>query len=309
VNIGYRLTLAATVGTSVLMDIGESSIRVSSLWSSIDREISVHYFEYRSLHCLEHVHGELSINIPLDSPLSYRVGNDMIRVEPGTSLVIQPGEWHTGVDLPHGMTISVNERILKSLCSAIYPSSDLPEGHVSISRFIKDERLNLIGHELAHEMRHDSAGRNLVIKSLVTQYLIYVLRGWATPLRCAPQSNRHLHAFEMVRAIEHMNNCPKSSFGLQSLCAAIGTSQSRFVSLFSASTGSSTLVFYNYILIQKAKHLLVQSSASIKEVAFTLEFQSESHFCNLFRSVAGISPTAFRDGGKIVPLYRCIVRR
>jgi AraC family transcriptional regulator len=232
----------------------------------------------------------------------------MERVAPGSILVIQPGEWHCGVDLSHGITISVGERSIKSLCSAIHPNSDLADGQVSISRFIKDERLNSIGHELAHEMRHASVGRDLVIASLVTQYLIYVLRRWAVPFHRALQSNPQLHATEMVRVFEHMNDCPKSTFSLESTCAVIGTSQSRFVSLFSASTGSSPLVFYNHILIQKAKHLLVQSDSSIKEVAFALEFQSESHFCNLFHSIAGISPTGFRRSGEVVPLYKCTVR-
>jgi AraC-like DNA-binding protein len=290
------------------MNICESSIQVSNLWSSIDREISVHYFQYHRFHCLEHTHGEFSISIPLDCPISYRLGNKMERVVPGNSLVIQPGEWHSGVNLSHGITISVSERSIKSLYSAIHPNSDLADVQISISRVIKNGRLNSIGHELAYEMRHAWVGRDLVIASLVTQYLIYVLRKWAVPFHRASQPNRQLLATEMVRAIEHMNNCPKSTFSLQSTCAVIGTSQSRFVSLFSASTGSSPLVFYNHILIQKAKHLLVQSDVSIKEVAFSLEFQSESHFCNLFRSITGVSPTAFRSSGKIVPLYEYTVR-
>jgi AraC family transcriptional regulator len=290
------------------MNICESSVQVSNLWSSIDREISVHYFQYDRFHCLEHTHGEFSINIPLDCPISYRLGNNIERVAPGSSLVIQPGEWHSGVNLSHGITISVSERSIKSLYSAVHPNFDLRNGEISISRIIKNERLTSIGHELASEMRHASVGRDLVIASLVTQYLIYVLRGWAVPFHRALRSDRQLLATEMVRAIEHMNDCPKSKFSLQSTCAVIGTSQSRFVSLFSASTGSSPLVFYNHILIQKAKHLLVQSDISIKEVAFALEFHSESHFCNLFRSIAGVSPTVFRGNGKIIPLYEYTVR-
>jgi AraC-like DNA-binding protein len=287
----------------------QRSINVTNLWSTTDREISVHYFQYGPIHSLEHVHGEFSINIPLDHSILYRIDDRIESVEPGSVLVIQPGEWHTGVDLPHGVTISVSVRALKALCGAVRPSPNCADGNVSFPRLIQDRRLRSLGHELAYEMCNTSAGKDIVITSLVTQFLVYLLRGWAVPLNHAIEASRHLHAAEMVRTIEHMNDCPKRSFSLQTLCTTLGTSQSRFVSLFNASTGSSPLVFYNRILIQKAKHLLVQSDLSIKETAFILDFQSESHFCSLFRSIAGSPPSAFRSAGKLDPLYTSKVRR
>jgi len=290
------------------MSTGEAAPNVSILWSSSDREIFVHYFRYRRFHCLEHTHGELSINIPLSSPLSYRIGDRIETVTPGSALVIQPGEWHTGVDLSEGVTISISNRSFRSLSSAIRLNSDFANGHVSLSHLIQDERLKSVGRELAHEMSHPAPGRDMVITSMVTQYLIYLLRQWAVPLRDDLLPTRYLPVIEMLRAIEYMNNCPKRAFSLRGASMAIRTSQSRFVSLFSASTGSSPLVFYNRIVIQKAKQLLVESDISIKEVAFALEFQSESHFCNLFRSISGSSPTAFRSEGKLAPLYECTVR-
>jgi AraC-like DNA-binding protein len=294
---------------SNLMNPSDGGINVSSLWSSMDGEISVHYFQFYRFHCLEHVHGEFSINIPLGGPLSYRIGDSIESVLPGSVLVIQPGEWHTGVDLSQGITISVSERSLTALCSAIHLKRDAADKEVSISRFVKDERLSSLAQDLAHEMRHASIGRDIVITSLVNQYLIYLLRGWAVPSEQPLQSSRYLPVTEMLRAIEYMNYCPKSSFSLRSISTTIGTSQSRFVALFSASTGSSPLAFYNRILIQKAKQLLVQSDMPIKEVAFTLDFQSEAHFCNLFRTISGTSPTACRSNGSVAPLYSYNLRR
>jgi AraC-like DNA-binding protein len=290
------------------MNACDDGINVNSLWSSMDGEISVHYFEFYRFHCLEHVHNEFSINIAL-CPLSYSVGNRIESVRPGSVLVIPPGEWHTGVDLSRGITISVSERSLTSLCSAIHLKRGSADKEVSISRFIKDERLASIAQDLAHEMRHTSIGRDIVITALVNQYLIYLLRGWAVPSEQPLQSSRYLPVTEMLRTVEYMNYCPKSSFSLRSISTTIGTSQSRFVALFSASTGSSALAFYNRILIQKAKHLLVWSDIPIKEVTFTLAFQSEAHFCNLFRTITGISPTACRSTGNVAPLYSYNLRQ
>lgn len=285
------------------------STNMSNLWMSMDGEISVHYFQSYHFHCLEHVHGEFSINIPLDAPLSYRVSDGIRSVEPGSVLVIPPGEWHTGVDLSHGITISVSERCLSSLCATFDLSRAAASHTVSLSRLVTDGRLASLSQDLAHEMRNDSIGRDIVITALVNQYLIYLLRGWSLPPDPYMQPSRYLPVTEMLRAVEYMNFCPKGSFSLRSISTTLGTSQSRFVALFSASTGSSPLAFYNRILIQRAKHLLVQSDMPIKEVAFTLEFQSEAHFCNLFRTISGISPTACRNGGDIEPLYNHSIRR
>ena len=47
-------------------------------------------------------------------------------------------------------------------------------------------------------------------------------------------------------------------------------------------------------VIDKAKTILLNSSSSICEIAYTLGFEYPQHFSNLFKSKTGISPIDYR---------------
>jgi transcriptional regulator GlxA family with amidase domain len=100
----------------------------------------------------------------------------------------------------------------------------------------------------------------------------------------------------MVRALEYMNARGKSRFSLAELCSDLGTSTSRFIQLFKNSVGSvSPHLYYNRLIVEKAQKLLASSDMAIKEIAYELGFQNESHFCKVFRSCAGTTPGSYRD--------------
>ncbi len=276
---------------------------LSRLWYTPDREISIHIFRYNAglLDCLEHSHGEFSITISLESQLAYWIGGRVNTVKRGEILVIQPGEWHAGVYTleppPLGLTISVAESTLKRLLTAMgVEAGSLDEVEIHLSRLTEDRRFTYLGEEMQHEILNSAPGRDAVMSSLVTQFLISLLRFCVQPGVSAERHDvaRQLPAAEMVRAVEYMNKHRKSSFSLGGLCSEIGTSQSRFIQLFRNSTNTSPLVFYNRILVNKAKTLLNHSGLSIKQIAYALQFQSESHFCTLFRSISGKTPNQFR---------------
>jgi AraC-like DNA-binding protein len=198
-----------------------------------------------------------------------------------------------------GVTISVTQRGLKRLMAKMGTHIDPDRMEINLPRVAEDSRLFYLAQEMAGEIRGRAPGRDVVMTSLVTQFLIYLLRFCVVP---AAPKRRHqlahqLPAWEMVRAVECMNHWGKSTFSLARLCAEIGSCQSRFTQLFRNSTNINPLNFYNMLLINKAKSLLACSGMSIKEIAYTLEFQNESHFCTLFRAIAGTTPSRFRIFG------------
>jgi AraC-like DNA-binding protein/ligand-binding sensor protein len=68
-----------------------------------------------------------------------------------------------------------------------------------------------------------------------------------------------------------------------------------FCKLFKKATG---LTFTNYIgrvRIEKAKNLLLNPHLRISEIAYTVGFQSLTHFNRVFRAITGEAPTVFRE--------------
>lgn len=73
-----------------------------------------------------------------------------------------------------------------------------------------------------------------------------------------------------------------------------------FCKLFKKATG---LTFTNYIgrvRIEKAKNLLLNPHLRISEIAYTVGFQSLTHFNRVFRAITGEAPTVFRQDLKKV---------
>lgn len=65
--------------------------------------------------------------------------------------------------------------------------------------------------------------------------------------------------------------------------------------LLRAETGKSAKEHIDLFLVDKAKHLLLQSNQSISEVAYELGFNYPNHFSKLFKSKTGLSPSEFRN--------------
>ena len=134
--------------------------------------------------------------------------------------------------------------------------------------------------------------------SIVLQILVYLFRSLLRPslVPDARETVRQLPSWQMVRTLEYMNARGKNKFSVAELCAEIGTSASRFIQLFKNSVSSiSPHVYYNRLIVDKAQKILAAGHLSVKEVAYELGFQNESHFFKVFRACAGVTPGNFRE--------------
>src|SRR6202041_1967412 len=128
------------------------------------------------------------------------------------------------------------------------------------------------------------SGYEIVVDSIVLQILVHLFRSLLRPSfdRNTMEPVRQLPSWQMVRTLEYMNARGKSKFSVAELCAQIGTSTSRFIQLFKNSVSSmSPHVYYNRLIVDKAQKILSASDVSIKEIAYDLGFQNESHFCKV----------------------------
>jgi len=72
-------------------------------------------------------------------------------------------------------------------------------------------------------------------------------------------------------------------------------SYSRFRKIFKEYTGLAPGQFQIQLKIHKAKELLSNSSKSVKEIAFELNFESNFYFSKLFKEKTGMTPVQFRN--------------
>jgi AraC-like DNA-binding protein len=70
-----------------------------------------------------------------------------------------------------------------------------------------------------------------------------------------------------------------------------------FCKMFRKATGLTFTDYLGRIRVERAKNLLLNPHLRVSEIAYTVGFQSLTHFNRIFHRTTGEAPTAFRDNG------------
>jgi transcriptional regulator GlxA family with amidase domain len=81
---------------------------------------------------------------------------------------------------------------------------------------------------------------------------------------------------------------------ISELAASVGVSRRQLERLFMEEAHISPALAYRRVRLERAKHLLVQTTAPLIEIALEVGFENASHFARLFRQTFGQSPTKLR---------------
>ena len=86
-----------------------------------------------------------------------------------------------------------------------------------------------------------------------------------------------------------------TQFDLDALSQALHLSRSQLGRKVKALTGQSPAIFLRSLRLQKARHLLLTSSLSVKEVAYDVGFSDPSYFSKSYSEQFGESPSITGD--------------
>lgn len=96
-------------------------------------------------------------------------------------------------------------------------------------------------------------------------------------------------------ALEYINENLGREMTVRMIADSVGMSESHFSRKFRKSMNSSPKEYLIRRRLTEAKRLLKTTSYTVKEIAFLVGFNSESHFVNTFSAQIGLSPKKFRD--------------
>jgi len=82
---------------------------------------------------------------------------------------------------------------------------------------------------------------------------------------------------------------------IQFIADKVNLSQNYLSDLLKKETGRSAKDHINDFLVDKAKTLLVNTSDSVSEIAYSLGFNYPHYFSRLFKTKTGLSPQSYRD--------------
>ena len=175
-----------------------------------------------------------------------------------------------------------------------------PKSTVSFAqdRLDADQRLAVLLAEFAVELADDKPGKEIVMRALVEQVLVHILRNYSQP-----RLSDHLELSRVGlvdrrirRSVELMHTQLDQDLTLRALAAASYLSPFHFARLFKKLTGSTPHNYLAGIRATRAQLLLADTEMSVTEVGAQVGYLSASHFTKAFRLATGTTPREFRKG-------------
>lgn len=101
------------------------------------------------------------------------------------------------------------------------------------------------------------------------------------------------------KAVEYIEDHCENAIAVPQLARLVHMSDSHFYSCFKASVGISPIEYKHRVCAERAMLMLIKyPDLSIEEISDHLGFGSAMHFRKVFKKIVGVSPTAYRKGGR-----------
>lgn len=178
------------------------------------------------------------------------------------------------------------------------PSQDLLNG----KKFEPTPQLNLRDPQLVRlvqllqtEVETGSPTGNLFGETIGNSLILYLAQHYSTAMPRQDQTRGGLPGLRLKRVLEYIEANLSREMHLNELGETAGLSAFHFAKLFKQSTGASP---HQYILqrrLERAKELLRKPTMSLSEIGLESGFADQSHFTNVFRRFAGVTPSKFRS--------------
>ncbi|MBZ9581520.1 AraC family transcriptional regulator [Klebsiella quasivariicola] len=138
-------------------------------------------------------------------------------------------------------------------------------------------------------------GASQACNHLMHLIMIEALRAW---YESSPTSHKGiLKAYKdprIVAALNAIHNEPEKNWRLHELASTAGMSRAGFSKTFSGLTGQTPIGYVTNWRMLLASKMLRLGNRSVKDIGFSLGYQSESIFSSAFKRIYGLSPKTYR---------------
>lgn len=156
----------------------------------------------------------------------------------------------------------------------------------------EDTALVALMQALREEAYRRTASR-LTVRGLAQAIAVHLARNY-TALSEETRPDAALPGFKLRRVTDWMAEHLAEEFSLARLAAQAGMSEFHFNRLFKRATGLPPSRYHIKLRIDAARRLLRETKRSVIEIANEVGYSNPSHFAQVFRREAGLSPMVYR---------------
>jgi AraC family transcriptional regulator len=263
----------------------------------VSNEFSVSYRRAKQLQWQSQATAGYSLLAVLQGAVSYTIDNSTESLQASQFVLFEPN-------------VSVSASAKQAEVLFLTFSASLVMQHASTMNLIpskatvtfrsehisNDQKHEALFAQFVAELTDEQPGKEIVLRALVVQLLVQVLRNYAQPRRseALELSRVGLVDRRIRRSVELMHTQLDQDLTLKALAAASYLSPFHFARLFKKLTGATPHNYLAGIRAASAQLLLAETELSVTEVGARVGYLSASHFTKAFRLATGTTPREFR---------------
>ncbi len=146
---------------------------------------------------------------------------------------------------------------------------------------------------IVDEHRKRDAYSVATVRSLAVLVISGVLRDFESVVGADVEQRKGIPA----RVLEFVNELDAESnynLSLDEMAQRCGLSRARFCQAFAKATRSTPVDHLTHLCIRKARQLLIETNASVTDIAMELGFSSSQYFATVFKKHSAFTPSAYR---------------
>ena len=162
------------------------------------------------------------------------------------------------------------------------------------------QKLEQLLLSIRHEYYQKEDGFHLAIKSNLYKLALIYLRDLPAQTPIKKELEKHNYndqILDRVLAFIH-SNLGNPEINLEHVACTAALSKFYFTRFFKAKTGQTFHTYLSQIRINRAKEYLTDSDLPITEISYLCGFSSIKTFNRIFKTIAGIAPSAYRSNNK-----------
>ncbi len=230
-----------------------------------------------------HWHEHLEIHYIIEGTAVERCENDVFRVNAGEFIIINSNELHEGID-----------GNCRYLC-IIVPQHFAKNNNTIFNRIIKDSKIEEIAKSIIEEYKNHEKAADIAITGYVALILSKLYRDYV--FKELKEENYKAYSQRMLllnEVIKFIHENFSDDIELSGIAERFNINIYHFCHIFKDFTGKTFKEYLNKVRVDKAEQLLLNTDASISEIAFLSGFNDSNYFSRKFKQIKGKTPREIR---------------
>lgn len=254
-----------------------------------------------------HSHPQFEILLLLDGSTAYEFrDNKIVELSGGHFMIIPPNVEHRGM---HDVRRPARLRGIMFDADPMEVKKGLPftlrEVQWLQSQFVngalRSHRMSVDQRNAIKSLPENFSNLDLNDPCSVATVRLCVCSVLLETARCIVNSRTYEPKLTAQEAIQVMREHISESVSIEQVARMVNCPRARLFEVFKESTGLTPNDYWQRLRIDRAQQLLTESSKTITEIALDCGFSTSQYFSSVFRKYAGVSPSDYREMGRLKP--------